>query len=99
MRRLLIAAPAAIALTAGIFLVAATPALAGDAECAAAPAQLRTAAATAEASVARRALGYINVGQKLCEEGNERAAGKKFAAAAKTLGVDTASLTAVAAAK
>lgn len=97
MPRFFVAAPAALALTAGLFLATATPALAADAECAATPTQLRTVAATAEASVAKKALGYVNIGQKLCEEGNERAAGKKFAAAAKALNVDVASLTAVAA--
>lgn len=96
MRRLFVAAPAAIALTAGLFLTA-TPALAAD--CAATPAQLRSAAATAEASVAKKALGYVSIGEKLCEAGNDRAANKKFAAAAKTLNVDVASLNAVTAAK
>jgi hypothetical protein len=95
MRRLIAAAPA-LALTAGLFL--ATPASA-DETCATTPAQLRTAAASADASVAKRALGYISIGEKLCEAGNERAANKKFAAAMKTLNVDAASLTTVTAAK
>ena len=99
MRRLFVAAPAAIALTAGLFLVTATPAFAADEACAATPAQLRTIAATADAAAAKRALGYVSIGEKLCEAGNERAAGKKFAAAMKTLNVDAAALTTVAAAK
>ena len=92
MRRLFVAPAAA----AGLFL--AMPAFAAT-DCAATPAQLRTAAASAEASVAKKALGYVSIGEKLCEAGNDRAANKKFAAAAKTLNVDVASLTAVAAAK
>lgn len=95
MRRLFLA-PAAVALTAGLFLAA--PAFAAS-DCAATPTQLRAAAATAEASVAKKALGYVSIGEKLCEAGNDRAANKKFAAAAKTLNVDVASLTAVTAAK
>ena len=98
MRRLFVAAPAAIALTAGLFLVTATPALAA-ATCATAPAQLRTAAATADASTAKRALRYVSTGEALCQAGNERAAEKKFAAAMKALNVDDAALTTVAAAK
>ena len=96
MRRLFVATPAALALTAGLFLAA--PAVA-DETCATTPAQLRTVAASADASVAKRALGYISIGEKLCEAGNERAANKKFAAAMKTLNVDAASLPTVVAAK
>jgi hypothetical protein len=98
MRRLFVAAPAAIALTAGLFLVTATPAFANE-TCATAPAQLRTAAAAADASTAKRALRYVSTGEALCEAGNDRAAEKKFAAAMKALNVDSASLTAVTAAK
>lgn len=99
MRRLFVAAPAAIALTAGLFLVTAAPAFANE-TCATTPAQLRTAAAaTADASAAKRALRYVSTGEALCEAGNERAAEKKFAAAMKALNVDSASLTTVTAAK
>jgi hypothetical protein len=91
MRRIMIAA-----LTAGLF---AAPALASDEACATAPSQLRTVASTADAATAKKAIRYISTGEKLCEAGNEREAGKKFAAAMKTLNVDSASLTAVAAAK
>ena len=79
-------------------LLVAAPAVAEE-TCATTPAQIRSVAATAEAGVAKRALGYVSIGEKLCEAGNERAANKKFAAAMKTLNVDAASLTAVAAAK
>ena len=95
MRRFLIAAPAAI-LTAGLFVA---PASAKDEACATTPAQLRTIASTADASTAKQALRYIATGEKLCEAGAEREAGKKFAAAMKTLNVEAASLTTVAAAK
>jgi len=90
MRRILIAA-----LAAGF---AAAPALANDKACETTPAQLRTIASTADASTARNALRHIATGEKLCEAGNERQAGKKFVAAMKLLNVDSASL-AVAAAK
>lgn len=98
MRRLFVAAPAAIALTAGLFLVTATPAFANE-TCATTPAQLRTVAATVDASTAKRALRYVATGEALCDAGNDRAAEKKFAAAMKALNVDSASLTAVTAAK
>ena len=99
MPRFFVAAPAALGLAAGLFLATATPTLAAGVACATTPAQLRTAAVTAEASVAKKALGYVSIGEKLCEAGNDRAANKKFAAAMKALNVDAASLTAVAAAK
>jgi hypothetical protein len=92
MRNLLIAASAAA------LFVAAAPVLAAD-DCAATPSQLRNIAASADAASAKKALGYVSIGEKLCEAGNERAAGKKFAAAAKTLNVDLATLTTAAAAK
>lgn len=89
MRRFLITAPAAILLTAGL---ATAPALAKKETCTAEGTQLRGQAATADAAAAKQALRYIATGEKLCEAGNERAAGKKFAAAAKALNVATASL-------
>ena len=98
MNRFFIAAPAAIALTAGLFFVTAAPALASE-NCITTSAQLRTIAATVDTGTAKRALGYVSIGQKLCEAGNDRAANKKFAAAMKTLNVDSASLTTVVAAK
>jgi hypothetical protein len=97
MRRFLIAAPAAFALTAGLLVAA--PAFAKDEACATTPAQLRNIVTTADATAAKQALRYIATGEKLCEAGADREAGKKFAAAMKVLNVDSASLTAVAAAK
>ena len=88
MRRLVLAA----------CLLTAAPAFADEA-CTTTPGQIRTVASTAEAAAAKRAIGYVSIGEKLCEAGNERAANKKFAAAMKVLNVDAASLTAVAAAK
>lgn len=92
MRNLLIAAA-----TAGLF-IAAAPASA-DETCSATSSQLRTMAASADAATAKKALGFVSIGEKLCDQGADRAAGKKFAAAAKALNVDLASLTPVAAAK
>ena len=88
MRRLILAA----------LLLTAAPALADEA-CNTTPAQIRNAATTADANTAKRALGYVTIGEKLCEAGNERAANKKFAAAMKVLNVDSASLSTAAAAK
>ncbi len=92
MRNLLIAAA-----TAGLFIVSA-PASA-DESCSATSSQLRSVAATADAAAAKKALGFVSIGEKLCDQGADRAAGKKFAAAAKALNVDLASLTPAAAAK
>lgn len=89
MRRIVIAA-----LTAGLF---AAPAFAAGESCQTTPAQLRTVATGADAAVAKQALRYIATGEKLCAERADREAGKKFAAAAKVLNVDVATLTAVAA--
>jgi hypothetical protein len=85
-----ILAPIAFAIVAA----AATPAVAAESGvCATAPGQIRTVAATAEADKARKALGLVNVGEKLCEAGARNEAGKKFSAAAKALGTDMAALT------
>lgn len=92
MRNLLITAAAA-----GLF-IAAAPASA-DESCSTTSSQLRTVAATADAAAAKKALGFVSIGEKLCDQGADRAAGKKFAAAAKALNVDLASLTPAAAAK
>lgn len=88
MRRLILAA----------LLLTAAPAFADEA-CSTTPAQIRNAATAADANAAKRALGYVSIGEKLCEAGNERAANKKFAAAMKVLNVDSASLGTAAAAK
>ena len=87
----------AFAISATLIAAAATPAIAADAGvCATAPGQIRTVAATAEADKARKALGLVNVGEKLCEAGARNEAGKKFSAAAKVLGTDMAALTSAA---
>ena len=90
MNRMFATAPLALLVSAGFLFAAAGPAMAADARCEAYPAQLREAAATADASSARTALRHVSIGEKLCEAGNERAATKKFAAAMKTLGLDEA---------
>lgn len=98
MNRTFFTAPAAMLVSGFILFGTASPASAAE-SCQSVPTQIREAAATADASTAKRVLGYASIGEKLCEAGNDRAANKKFAAAAKTLNVDVASLTAVTAAK
>jgi len=99
MNRSLIAIPAAIAVTV-FTLGISTPAFAQVDACSAAPGALRAAAAAVDTSVAKKALGNIATGEKLCEAGNELAASRKFKVAAKALNVDYATLKApVAAAK
>ena len=88
MRRLILAA----------LLLTAAPAFADEA-CSTTPAQIRNAATTADANAAKRALGYVSIGEKLCEAGNERAANKKFSSAIKVLNADPPSLCTAAAAK
>ena len=90
MNRTLIAAPVAIFMTA-LTLASATPAFAQGDVCAA-PAALRTAAASAQPDAAKKALKSVAMGELLCGEGNKRDAAAKFKAAAKALGVDYASL-------
>ena len=90
--RFLIAAPLAIAISAASFAIAAGPAGAASVNCAATPAQLRAAAATATPDQARKALTLVSVGEKICLEGGNFEAGKKFSAAAKMLGTDLAAL-------
>jgi len=87
MNRTFLTAPAAFLVSAVIVLGTAAPAAAADG-CTAAPAQIRQAAADADASAAKRALGFVTIGEKLCEAGNDRAANKKFKAAFTALGVD-----------
>ena len=90
--RFLIAAPVALLLSGTLLGVASTPASAATVDCTAAPATLRAAAATADPSAARKALVAIRAGETMCNEDNRFEAGKKFAVAAKTLGVDVAQL-------
>ena len=84
--------PAALAVSAAFIGAAAAPAVAADATCANAPAQIRSIAATAQPDQARKALSLVNVGEKLCAAGGRNEAGKKFSAAAKVLGTDMAAL-------
>lgn len=86
MNRAFLTFPAALLMSVGLMFVTAAPASAANAEaCAAVPAQVRQAVTTVDAGTARRALGYVSTGEKLCEAGNERAANKKFAAAIRAL--------------
>ena len=84
--------PAAFAVSAAFIGAAASPAMAADTVCATTPAQIRTIAATAQPDQARKALGLVNIGEKLCAAGGRGEAGKKFSAAAKLLGTDLAAL-------
>lgn len=72
----------------------AAPAFAADANsCKTAPAAIRSAATTASADQARKALQLVRTGELLCDAGGRAEAGKKFAAAARALGTDMAALT------
>lgn len=85
--------PVAFAISAAFIGAAASPAMAASANaCATAPAQLRSAAATAQPEQARKALSLVSTGEKLCEAGGRSEASKKFSAAAKALGTDMAAL-------
>ncbi len=93
--RFIVAAPLALAL-ATAFVGAAVPAFAGttQAQCEAMPGQLRAASTTAAAPAQQRAAILITTGERLCADRAHEEAGKKFAAAAHILGVDTAALAA-----
>ena len=94
--RFLIAAPIALVLSAGLLGVASTPASAATVDCTATPAQLRAAAATAAPDAQRKALFAVRTGEALCADDARAEAGKKFAVAAKALGLDLAALPATA---
>lgn len=89
--------------TAAIVAVAAatvaTPSIAAPSDCATAPAQLRGAATTAAPDKQQRVLLLISAGERLCAADAAREADKKFAAAARALGVDMASLSTASAAR
>ncbi len=86
-------APIAFAISAAFIGAAASPAMAGESKtCVTTPAQLREVAATAQPSDQRQALSLVDIGEKLCAAGGRKEASKKFAAAAKLLGTDIASL-------
>lgn len=85
------------AIVSMIVLAAATvsaPAFAAPENCAAAPAALRTAAATAGVDAQRVALTNVSMGEKLCVAGNRFEATRKFRMAAKALNVDLATVVA-----
>jgi hypothetical protein len=88
--------PVAFAISAAFIGAAASPAAAAStdaATCANAPAQLRTLAAKAEPTTARKALQLVNTGVALCDSlGGKDAGAQKLQKAAKVLGTDTASL-------
>ena len=86
MNRIFFTFPAAVLVSAGLIFVTAAPASAAE-TCVTVPAQVRQAVASTDAGTARRALGHVRTGEKLCEAGNERAANKKFAAAIRALGL------------
>ena len=87
MNRSFLTFPAAVLMSAGLLFATAAPASAATAEaCITVPAQLRQAATAADAGTARRALGHVATGEKLCAAGNERGASRKFAAAMRALG-------------
>ena len=92
--RFLVAAPLAIAL-ATAFVGAAVPAYAAapsQAVCDTTPGQLRAAGATAPAAAQQKAAILISTGEHLCADQARGEAAKKFAAAARVLNVDLASL-------
>ena len=94
-RRFLVVAPIALAVSAAFLGTATSPAAAATpVDCVAAPAQLRAAAATADPAKARLALANVKTGEAMCAADNRFEAKSKFAAAAKLLGVDTAQLAA-----
>lgn len=97
MTRFLVAAPLAL-IAATAFIGAAVPAFAAPAApaCEATPAQLRSAATTAPAAAQQRAAILISTGEHLCADRATGEANKKFAAAARALGIDLASLPATA---
>ncbi|WP_164157393.1 hypothetical protein [Sandarakinorhabdus rubra] len=85
MNRLIAAAAAFAALTAA-------PAFAAPVSCKQTPAQIRTLAEAKGGEDAAKALHLVATGEKLCAADAKFEAGKKFAAAAKLLGTELASL-------
>lgn len=75
------------------FGAAANVSAAPAANCATTPVQLRAAAASStDVAAQRKALMFVATGEKLCTDNARFEAGQKFAAAAKALNVDLASL-------
>ena len=88
--RFLVAAPIALAISAAFLGTAATPVAAATLDCATTSGNLRAAAQTAQPDAARKAITAIRAGEALCADDARAEASKKFAIAAKTLGVDYA---------
>ncbi len=82
----------AIAASAATLGFAAGPAMASTEACAAAPAKLRSIAATADAEAQRKAERNISLGEALCDARNRAEAAKKFNLAAKALGTELATV-------
>lgn len=91
--RLVIAAPLALAVSAA-FIGAAVPAFAAPSAttCTTTSSQLRAAASSATTDRQKSALILISTGERLCAVDATSEAAKKFAAAARALGVDMAAL-------
>ncbi len=82
-----------LSIAAAVFVTSMTlgatfsPVHAAETQCETMPADIRAAAQSANVDDARRALSKAEIGEALCEAGNERAARKKFAQAIKSLGI------------
>ncbi len=76
----------------GFVAVPAAAASANAETCAAAPMKLRTLAAGADATTARKAERNIALGEALCAARNRSEAAKKFNLAAKSLGTELAAV-------
>jgi hypothetical protein len=83
-----------LALPLAIFAIAgaAVPAAAATVSCKSTPAQIRTLADAKGGEDGAKALQLVSTGEKLCAADAKFEAGKKFAAAAKLLGTELASL-------
>ena len=88
----IIALPLAILAAVTFVGAAASPAAAAPVNCSATPAQIRTLANAKGGDVAAKVTMLVATGEKLCAADAKYEAGKKFAAAAKLLGTDLASL-------
>ena len=82
----------AVAASVATIGLSAGPAMAGAEACAAAPAKLRSIAATADADAQRKAERNIALGEALCDARNRPEAAKKFNLAAKALGTELATV-------
>lgn len=94
--RFFIAAPIAIAVSAAFIGAAAGPARAAPSPtmCVDAPGQLRAASSTAPIDAQKHAAMLITTGEHLCADRANVEAAKKFAAAARALNLDMATLSA-----